>query len=113
MTTALILLLPNFQEQFIIETNTLEFDIGIILMQQGHPIAYISKSLTHKWRSYLVFHTFGFDIGIILMQQGHPIAYIGKSLTHKWRSYLAGTHFVIKDDNFCLTYILEQNIFTP
>jgi len=78
MTTALILLLPNFQEQFIIETNTLEFDIGIILMQQGH-----------------------------------PIAYIGKSLTHKWRSYLAGTHFVIKDDNFCLTYILEQNIFTP
>ena len=48
MTTAPVLALPNFQEQVIIETDALGVGIGAVLMQQGHPIAFISKNFAPK-----------------------------------------------------------------
>jgi len=41
----------NFQEQFIIETNASGLGIGVGLMQQGQPIAYISRTLAPKCQS--------------------------------------------------------------
>ena len=43
-----ILALPNFNEEFIIETDASGFGIGAVLQQNGHPIAYLSKTLAPK-----------------------------------------------------------------
>ena len=48
MTTAPIIALPNFQGQFIIETDASGQEIRVVLMQWGHPIAYINKTLAPK-----------------------------------------------------------------
>jgi hypothetical protein len=37
--------LPNFQLPFTVETDACELGVGAVLMQLGHPIAYMSKSL--------------------------------------------------------------------
>ncbi|XP_074303743.1 uncharacterized protein LOC141638224 [Silene latifolia] len=40
--------LPDFNEEFVIETDASGHGIGAVLMQQGHPLAYISKALSPK-----------------------------------------------------------------
>lgn len=46
--TTLILALPNFHLDFMIKTDTSRIGIRVILMQNSHPIAYISKVLSNK-----------------------------------------------------------------
>ncbi|GJR42435.1 zinc knuckle CX2CX4HX4C containing protein [Tanacetum coccineum] len=48
MTEALVLALPNFKEEFIIEIDALGYGVGVVLQQSGHPIAFLSKTLAPK-----------------------------------------------------------------
>ncbi|GJZ83951.1 transposon ty3-I gag-pol polyprotein [Tanacetum coccineum] len=48
---SLVLVLPNFAQEFIIETDASGFGVGAVLQQNGHPIAYLSKSLAPKHHS--------------------------------------------------------------
>lgn len=48
MTTAPILASPDFIKRFMIETDACGDGIGVVLMQEGHPIGYISKALSPK-----------------------------------------------------------------
>lgn len=45
MTTPLMLPLPNFSEELVIETDVCEDRVGEVLMQTNHPLAFHSKSL--------------------------------------------------------------------
>lgn len=45
LSNAPVLALPNFQRQYVVETNTSKYGTGAILQQDGHLIAYISKAL--------------------------------------------------------------------
>lgn len=47
MLSAPILALPDFSQEFIIETDASEVDIGVVLSQEGYPITFMSKALTH------------------------------------------------------------------
>ncbi|MCI37287.1 hypothetical protein A2U01_0058511, partial [Trifolium medium] len=48
LVTASVLALPNFTEQFIVQTNASGAAMGAVLLQQGHPIAFFSKVFCPK-----------------------------------------------------------------
>lgn len=43
MTRATVLALPKFSQQFILETNAPEIEVGAVLGENGHPISYFLK----------------------------------------------------------------------
>lgn len=45
LVQAPVLDFPNFKLPFAIETDACDVGIGAVLMQQGHPLAYLSKAL--------------------------------------------------------------------
>ena len=45
LSSAPCLPLPDFSLPFHIETDTCATGIGVVLLQNGHPLAYISKAL--------------------------------------------------------------------
>jgi hypothetical protein len=53
MTSTPVLALPDFSQQFMIETNASDLGLGAVLMQNDKPIAFLSKplSLTNKFLS--------------------------------------------------------------
>lgn len=48
VTTAPVLVLPDFNKEFVIESDALGNRLGAILLQQGRPIAYYSKALGER-----------------------------------------------------------------
>ena len=55
MTTTPVLALPNFQAQFTVETDACIDGIGAVLMQNGQPIACLSKALGEKHKQLSIY----------------------------------------------------------
>jgi hypothetical protein len=45
LITAPVLALPDFSKQFQIQTDASDIGVGTVLLQNGHPLAFISKAL--------------------------------------------------------------------
>lgn len=52
MTSLPVLALPNFSKKFIIETNASGQAVGAVLMQETHPIAFLSQALKGRQLSW-------------------------------------------------------------
>lgn len=52
LVTTHVLAVPDFSKPFYIETDTSEFGVRVVLMQNKHPIAFVSKSLRPRMRGY-------------------------------------------------------------
>nr|GEW55356.1 retrotransposon-related protein [Tanacetum cinerariifolium] len=51
MISSPVLALPNFSKEFVVEIDACGTKIGAVLIQEGHPIAYLSKALHFKIRT--------------------------------------------------------------
>ena len=98
LVTAPVLAIPDFNKQFVLETDASNQGIGAVLQQQGHPIAYLSKPLGPK-NSGL--STYEKEYLAILLAVDH------------WRPYLQHAEFVIRTDQRSLVHLEEQRLNTP
>ena len=87
-----VLALPDFTQDFIIETDALGTGIGAVLMQKGHSLAYINVALSTKHQGLSVYEN---ELFVIVYA------------VSKWHHYLFGRHFSIRTDHHSLKYLLQ------
>ncbi|XP_070049724.1 uncharacterized mitochondrial protein AtMg00860-like [Nicotiana tomentosiformis] len=95
LTSAPILVLPNFSIPFEIETDACSMGIGVVLTQKGQPVAYLSIRLSTKHQSLSVYDK---ELLALVMT------------VTKWNEYLMGRSFTVKIDQKALKFLLEQKL---
>lgn len=95
MVEALMLAMPDFSMPFVLETDASKFGIGAMLMQNGSPIAYLSKAITPK---HLGWSAYEKELMVVVYA------------VTKWRHYLLGNKVLIKTDHHSLKYLLDQRV---
>jgi hypothetical protein len=93
-----VLALPDFKQEFVLETDACDTGIGAVLMQRGHPVAFLSKSLGPKNRTL---STYDKECLAILLA------------IDRWRSYLQHSQFIIRTDQRSLVHLTDHRIATP
>jgi transposase InsO family protein len=97
VTTAPVLALPDFSQQFIVECDASTHGFGAVLLQGQHPIAFFSRPAAPRHRSLAAYERE--LIGLVL------------AVRH-WRPYLWGRRFLVRTDHFSLKFLLDQRLAT-
>ncbi|WVZ95411.1 LOW QUALITY PROTEIN: hypothetical protein U9M48_041179 [Paspalum notatum var. saurae] len=92
-----VLALPNFTLPFELETDACATGVGAVLLQQGHPLAYLSKALGPKSQGLSTYEKE--YIAVLLAVQ-------------QWRHYLQFQEFTIFTDQRSLVQLTDQRLHT-
>lgn len=89
---------PNFTQPFTLETDASGTGVGAVLLQNGHPLAFISKSLEPSTQGLSVYEK----------------EYLANLMAvDQWRHYLLHSEFVIHTDHSSFIHLNEQCLHTP
>jgi hypothetical protein len=93
LCSAPVLGIPDFAKPFAIETDTCQIGVGAVLLQDGHPLAYVSKPLGRKTQ------------GLSIYKKEYLVILIA---VEQWQSYLQLAEFMIFTDQKSLTHLNDQ-----
>jgi hypothetical protein len=97
LVSAPALALSGFSKTFQVQTDASNAGIGAVLTQDGHPLAFISKSLGPRTRGM---STYEKEYLAVLVAVDH------------WRPYLQHAEFVIVTDHRSLIHLSDQRLHT-
>ena len=93
-----VLALRNFTLPFAVETDASSNAMGVVLHQQGHPIAFFNKPFYSR-----------LQMASTYVRELHAIV----AVVCKWRQYLLGHKFTIYTDHRSLRELMSQVVQTP
>jgi hypothetical protein len=92
-----VLALLDFSKPFHLQTDASDFGVGALLLQDGHPITFVSKALGPRTRALSTYEKEFLAILVAVEQ---------------WRSYLQHAEFIIHTDQRSLMHITDQHLHT-
>ena len=90
LTSAPVLVLPNFSKIFEVECYAFGVRIGVVLSQEKQPLAYFSEKLNEAKRKY---STYDKEFYALV----HAL--------ENWRHYVLGAEFILHSDHEALKFI--------
>jgi hypothetical protein len=92
LISAPVLALPNFAKPFCLETDACKNGVGVVLLQEGHSLAFLSKPLGTKTQGLSTYEKEYLAILIVVDQ---------------WRHYMLHVEFIIFTDQKSLIQLNE------